>query len=65
MNKVRIGIDTTKASPYLVEIWTDKDRIWTERYRFSKKKKAQEAIDTIFKNYNLEKEHDYGKDESN
>lgn len=62
MDKVRIGIDKTKASPFLVEVWTDKDRFWKERYRFSKKKKAQEAIDTIFKNYNQEKDYEYGKE---
>lgn len=62
MDKVRIGIDKTKASPFLVEVWTDKDRIWTERYRFSKKRKAQDIIDNMFKKYNQEKDYDYGKE---
>jgi len=48
MNKVRIAVDTSKASPYLIEIFDN--NVWVERYRFTKRKKAQEVLTQFFGN---------------
>ena len=57
MTKVRIGVDKSKASAYLVEVLVD--TIWKEKYRFNKRQKAQAVINQFFISSEQEKDFIY------
>lgn len=48
MRLVRIAIDETKNSSFIVQV--NLENRWETRYAFTKKKKSQEIIDAFFKN---------------